>query len=98
VPPSLDPHHVRHSSRHYPSPTTITPPKTPTDLESPSFKVRLCLSQFSNPNLLDLSIFLVKFSNNILILEMLVLNVLDCSWILDLLGLFWWWSDGDWRD
>ena len=39
---------------------------------------------FSNPNLLDLSNFLVKFSNN---MEMLVLNVLDCSWIPNLLGL-----------
>ena len=39
---------------------------------------------FSNPNLLDLSNFLAKFSNN---MEMLVLIVLDCSWIPDLLGL-----------
>ena len=80
-------HHAGHPSQ--PLPTAITPPKK---------TQQIWIFSFSNPNLSELSIFLVNFLKNILIWGFLVLNVLDCLWIPYLFGFFWWWSDGGWWD
>ena len=85
-PPFLDLHHVGHPSQ--PLPTATTPPKK---------TQQIWIFSFSNPNLSKLSIFLVNFLKNILILGLLVLDVLDCLWIPYLFGFFWW-SDGGWWD
>ena len=62
-----------------PPPSTFTPP----NLADIGYRERqrLCLSQ------IQISVFLVNLLR-ILILELLVLNVLDCSWIPNLLGFF----------
>lgn len=72
-----------------PPPSTFTPP----NLANIGYRERqrLCLSQ------IQISVFLVNLLR-ILILELLVLNVLNCSWIPNLLGFFggWWDWEGQW--